>query len=272
MTILQPFIDVFNSMKEGVMTVFEGLKQFFTAAWTIIKNIFLGALLLLIDLVTGDFESLKANAIAIWENIKGALRQAWEAIKNIFRGALVAVRNGVSTAWQKLKEIIRTGMESARTTIRNIWDKVMSFFRNIDLKQIGKDIIQGLIDGIVSLKDTVLRKAREIADGIKNRIKGALGIASPSKVMMGLGADTAEGFALGIESMLGDIRRVSGQMAQTAISTSEDVVVTGPSATASPGVVDRPLINIENMVIREEADIQKVATEFWRLLQRQSRF
>jgi len=162
----------------------------------------IAALIAIIVALWKNWDKIKAKTIEVWNAIKKWLSKTWEQIKSYAR-----------TKWEAMKKTISDKMNQARDRIQNIWNRVMRFFKGINLRKIGRDIIQGLINGISSLKDRVLKKAQEIADGIKRRIKSALGIESPSKVMKGYGKNTAEGFIIGLQSMMGDIRRVSNQMA-----------------------------------------------------------
>lgn len=163
----------------------------------------IAALIAIIVALWKNWDKIKAKTIEVWNAIKNWLSKTWEQIKSYAR-----------TKWEAMKKAIADKMNQARERIQNIWNRVMRYFRGINLRKVGRDIIQGLINGISSLKDRVLKKAQEIADGIKRRIKSALGIESPSKVMKGYGKNTAEGFIIGLQSMMGDIRRVSDQMAK----------------------------------------------------------
>jgi TP901 family phage tail tape measure protein len=297
MAILQPFIDavtnIFNGMKDGVMMVFEGLKQYFTAVWGLIKNIFLGALLLLLNLFTGDFEAMRSNAKAIWDNIKGYLMAIWEAIKKIFSGALSAVKGAVSAAWENLKNIIsrvseaikstisriwnsiksfftttltgivssvRTKMTEAYERIKSIWNRAKSFLQNIDLRKIGADIIRGLLNGISSMAKKVLDKAKEIADGVKSRIQKALGIASPSKVMIEFGKWTGEGLSIGLDRSMKKVADSAGKMVGDGVlgiaSPLSNPSVVAPQMTPNRGVtiVQHNRINVEGNLDTELYD------------------
>jgi tape measure domain-containing protein len=270
MAIIQPFIEgvvnVFNQMKEGLITIWENIKIYFENIWEIIKNIFLGAVLLLINLVTGNFEELKNNAIQIWNNIKNALKDiwdnlkndaiqiwnnikawiqdTWENIKSTIKDAVKSVKETIKTAWENVKSNTKTALENVKTTITSIWESIKTFFTetlfdiwnsvkqkfqdivnsvrekmketkqkivdgwneaksfltNIDLKQIGKDIIQGLIKGIKSKVKAVADAVKDVADQITGKIKSILGIKSPSRVMRDqVGKWIPEGVAVGIE-------------------------------------------------------------------------
>ncbi len=62
--------------------------------------------------------------------------------------------------------------------------RAMDFLESIDLVQIGKDILNGLIHGITSMGSAVWDAAKGIGKGIKDSITGFLDIHSPSRVMM----------------------------------------------------------------------------------------
>jgi len=210
-----------DTIKAKAAEIWNGLVEFFKSFFESVKATFENALNWIDSVTGGRFKSvtdlIRNYMNMAWENLK----IVWDFIKNTFRNALDFVKALVSGDFEGMKKAISNQMENIKSTIRRIWDNIKEFLRGINLKQIGRDIIQGLIDGIVSLKDRVLRKAQEIADGIKSRIEKVLLISSPSRVMMGLGEDTAEGFILGIESMFGEIRRVSDQMAGAVTSSAE---------------------------------------------------
>jgi len=235
-----------DTIKAKAAEIWNGLVEFFKSFFESVKATFENALNWIDSVTGGRFKSvtdlIRNYMNMAWNNLK----VVWNFIKNTFRNALDFVKALVSGDFEGMKKAISNQMENIKSTIRRIWDNIKEFLRGINLKQIGRDIIQGLIDGIVSLKDRVLRKAQEIADGIKSRIEKVLLISSPSRVMMGLGEDTAEGFILGIESMLGDIRRVSDQLAQVAIPTQPTANTTSAASGAnrSGGRIFNPTVNV----------------------------
>jgi TP901 family phage tail tape measure protein len=99
----------------------------------------------------------------------------------------------------------------------SIGSTIIKEIGKVDLWQVGKDIISGLIKGIGSMASAVWNKAKEIANGVGNAIKKALDIHSPSRVLMELGEYTGEGFVNGIKSMIKDVGKISNTMAMAAI-------------------------------------------------------
>ena len=67
-----------------------------------------------------------------------------------------------------------------------------------------EQIIDGLLGGLRTGWSRVTSEVSSLAASIPAVVRSALGIASPSRVMMELGAHTASGFALGVEGGAGD--------------------------------------------------------------------
>jgi hypothetical protein len=77
---------------------------------------------------------------------------------------------------------------------------------------------QGLVAGLKAQQAAIERQMLAIALSMKSAIKRALKIKSPSRVMQGLGDDTAEGLIVGLLNRLGDVRNAAGQLANSVIA------------------------------------------------------
>jgi TP901 family phage tail tape measure protein len=128
-----------------------------------------------------------------------------------------------------------------------IWDSIMAkvngalnWFRALDFGQIGRDLIQGLINGITArlgaLKDTVVGTASSVANWFKSK----LGIHSPSRVFAGLGghvmAGLDQGLAANTSGPLSRITDLSAQMigALTVGAGGAAIAAAAPAAAAQP--------------------------------------
>src|SRR5690606_30853652 len=72
--------------------------------------------------------------------------------------------------------------------------------RSVDLAEIGRQMMTGLANGIKNAASAVWNAITGAVKGAIDGAKRLLGIASPSKVFMGLGEFTGEGFAAGVEA------------------------------------------------------------------------
>ena len=112
-------------------------------------------------------------------------------------GAAVQLFTGIVQAIPQVVPAVLNGISSL---LQDVWNAITSF----DLLGAGKDLIQGLIDGILSMGGAVLDAIGGVVDGAIDWAKGLLGIGSPSKLFRQFGDWTMQGLALGIEDGAGD--------------------------------------------------------------------
>ena len=98
--------------------------------------------------------------------------------------------------FQKVLLKIQTFATDIYNKIKGLPDKFLS---------IGKDIITGMWNGIQNKTQWLKDKVASLGTTVTNAVKKALGIKSPSRVFMGLGAFTAEGFGIGFEESMQDV-------------------------------------------------------------------
>lgn len=177
--IKQTAIDSWESTKTAVAETWQNMKQGAIDLWNSVKQYF-------VDL----WQSTKENAINTWKSIKQGVADAWENTKDAVVNTAKNIVKGAAQAWEDLK----TGVSNAVESVKNTFDKI----RQIDLLQIGKDIINGLINGITSKIEDVKNAVKDIAGSITGKIKDILNIHSPSRVMAQLGVFTSQGLAEGM--------------------------------------------------------------------------
>lgn len=252
--VTEVFSHAWETVTDVLETVWGNIQAGAAAAWDLIKNVILGPILLLIDLITGDMDGFEKDLIQIWDNIKDAASRIWDSLKEsvraivdglvsivgntleTFKGTIAglwgAIKSTASNVWDtirdsvvnlagRLKDGAIKAWDTLKTKTSEAFNKVKDFIINpledIDLLQIGKDIINGLINGIGSMASAVWDKAKSIASGIGDAIKGTLGIKSPSRVTMQLGIDTGEGIDVGLAKMIDKIKDTSAKIAVAAI-------------------------------------------------------
>jgi TP901 family phage tail tape measure protein len=109
-----------------------------------------------------------------------------------------------STWIQKTTEL-RSGVEDAFNPV------------TANLRQIGVDAMQGLMDGLKSLEGPLMKQATAIAAGVTSAMKTALKIKSPSRMTTKIGEWTGEGLAIGLERMKNVVFKAAGVLSQYAI-------------------------------------------------------
>lgn len=200
--IFEPVFKVaWEVLKVAFETTFNVIKTIFTTVWNSIKIVFetiIGVIKGIWDIFAGVFTG---DWDRVWTGVKGIFSSIWNGIKGLF-GTLL---NGM---WDLAKSIFTGLVSSVKSifgdipgAISTIWDKAVTFLENIDLIEIGKNIIQGLINGIGAMGDALWQAAKNIGNSFVSSIKSFFGINSPSRVMAGFGVNIGEGLVNGVDEM-----------------------------------------------------------------------
>lgn len=231
-------VQIITNLVNGIL---QGLPSVILMAGNIITQ-FVGAILpLLPQLMQTGFELLSNLLQGIITHLPDIIL----AVTQVF--AMF-----VATCAEHFPEIIQTGFEILTNiitgildalpdllfvTIPQIFTDVCNTFAEFDWLQIGKDIMQGIIDGFVSMIGNVVEVARRAGKSILDAIKEFLHIGSPSKVMRDeIGQWIPKGIAVGIEANLDSVNEAmhkAALMTQTAYNAALDV--TAPALVAETG-------------------------------------
>ena len=137
------------------------------------------------------------------------------ALPSMLASAGEAIGTLLSGIVRNLPSILAAGFDLVITLISGIGNAAPDLFagagkllqnigravKDINWKQLGKDIVNGLINGLGAMGNALWNAAKSVARSALNAIKSALGIASPSKVMRDqVGKWIPSGMAVGIEA------------------------------------------------------------------------
>lgn len=208
--IKEAFFTALTFIQEFVMTVMEGVKVFFQEQLEKIREFWDENGEHIIALVTTAFESvleiikmvmgiIKGVFESVWPIITGVVKVAWNLIKTIISTALDLVLGVIDVALKLLRGDWEGAWESIKKTAEKIMNNIIDFFKNIDLVQIGKDIINGLIKGIGSMVGAVGDSIKKIGGKIKDTFTSFFKIRSPSRIMADEGEELPAGVGVGIE-------------------------------------------------------------------------
>lgn len=204
---------------------------------------------------TGALPNFVSSAVNMVHSLLQGIRDNHDTIAN---GAVGAVKALVSGFMDMLPDLLVTGVsllgEVALGLIQAIPDAVAKIpeiignikdaFLDYDWKNLGQDIIQGVIDGISSMGSAIWSAAKHIGNNCLESIKESLGIHSPSRVMRDeVGKYIPAGLAEGIRAYTAPVKAsmqnlrglVTGQMQVGTRWTQPAMATVGGSSAINYG-------------------------------------
>lgn len=236
--------EIWNDFKNYFVNLWIDIKYNVKTAWIDLKYTVIDTANNIKTTVINTWESFKQGTIDTFRNIVDGVKNTWSNFKKWIIDTTTAVKNGVVNGWKTLKQntidTFNNMVNGAKTAWRNLKQsvsdtiqKVKETFhklKEINLLDIGKNIIQGLIDGIGEKIQAVKDKIKGVATTIKDGIKGALDIHSPSRWMKKMiGWNIPLGVVEGVEDKKGELDK----SIQNMVDLPEINVKTGTSESTS---------------------------------------
>ena len=192
-----------NSIKDGIVQSWTDLKEsssivrdivsIFQSVWDQIKQIFemgkktvAAIFLMFVAIITGD-----------WQLATETIKAITQAVVDFFKSTFSNIVNVVTAAWNIIKTIIsaladtiKNGATQIKEWVVNAFNSVVDFLKGLPSRMIemGRNIIQGLVNGIKSMVGAVRSTATGIRDSIVAAINNAIAFlrnAVPNMVAAG---------------------------------------------------------------------------------------
>jgi len=144
----------------------------------------------------------------------------------------VAASGGVwATAGRALMDGLRSGIAAGLKGALGVGEKLsegIAYIKSTAAQwvQVGRDIIQGLIDGVAAKATEVVNKIRGLGSAVVREMKDLLGIKSPSRIFMAIGEQIGEGMVIGIASTEAAVRAAVEGLGEAAIYAGDEATLT----------------------------------------------
>lgn len=197
------------------------------------------------DLVGTAAEIIATIAKAIAENLPEILAKGGELIGKLAAGVIEHIPDVVAA-------------------VPKIFEAVFNAFKETDWISLGKNIIDGIVEGVMQFLSNLLDAVKNAASQAYETVKGFFKIGSPSKLMRDeIGRYIPEGIAVGIEANSDSVVKAMdelGVMTESAFTADFTKPENGNESTYLGGVTIN--INGDNLNSREIAEeVEAILTQ-----------
>lgn len=269
-------IEMFKKLVDWVKANWPLIKQTITTVMTAIKTVITTVLNVIMSFWNAHGQTIKTYVGAVFNNIKIIISTVLSVVTGVIKTVMQIINGDWSGAWNTIKSTVGTVFNGAVDIVKNIITAIGAVFKDMAKTAItwGKDFVDGIINGIKSKIEGVTEAVTVIADKIRSFLhfsvpdQGPLtdyetwmpdflkGMGNGIKVNTHLVTDPVKDLSVGIKTNmnknLSGGNKVGGLNAATTGVAKEDSEQNGFAITIAKLA--------DSIIIREEGDIDKIAT------------
>ena len=199
-------VEGFSNLKDKIGTKFSEAKENAQKKWSDAKDKFNTVK----DKVVSAFSNLGSKLSPLFSKAKDNATQTWSGVKPAFE----KFKNGdIVGAFSDLGSLLKGKFSTALDSAKKGFSKI---------KQIGKDLISGLWNGISDKFSWLTGKIKGFANDVTDKIKGFFGIKSPSRVFRDeVGKQLADGVAVGITANSKNAESAAEKMGKNILDAAQ---------------------------------------------------
>lgn len=241
----QFWINLWNSIKEIAIAVWEALKDFLAAAWQAIvaaaatiwnglasffaglwegiKAIFTTVVTAISTFLSAAWTAIQNTVTTVFTAIQGFFSTVWNAISTIVTTVITAIQTFITTAWNTIKTVISTVLAAIQTVFTTIWNAIKSVITTVvngikttitsvwnSIKSTVTSVVDGIKTAVSTAFDTMWNGIKTAVTGIYNTIRNGFDnavnfIKNLASSAFNWGADIIDGIVNGIKSCIGKV-------------------------------------------------------------------
>lgn len=234
-TLLQNGVDIITNVANGILTALPSIiatagqviMSFMQGYMTMLPTIMQSGVQLVMNLVQGLISALPDIGIAAVDLMVDFVEMLWENFPQI-------VETGFELIGQLIVGIINAYPEIASAMIK-IYDHMKERLLGVDWGKLGKDILIGIKNGIISGIGVIGEAVSAIKEQLMSKLTSALKIGSPSRVMRDeIGKWIPYGIAVGISDNAGVVNSAVQSLVDDATSITDAMAMDIATSSARP--------------------------------------
>ena len=197
------------------VTIGEHVPEFVEAGLSMVVGLLKGISDKMPELITSGIN-------IVLEFLHGIAEKAGDIVKtgiDIILGLLSGIDSKTSDIANTAFDVIITFINAVGTTIKDRTPELVTDFINL-----GKDVIAGLVNGLLSGVSNVINAVKDVGSSAISTLRKIFRSHSPSKETDDIGHDYDDGLANGITDGKGHVIGAAEEVASSAIKTTSDAI------------------------------------------------
>ena len=222
----------------------------------------------------GLAQGIRSNTQKVISEVKALARQMETEMRTAGRNSV----NGFNTEFSQLQAKTRSQIEALKATVSSASAGLPG-----TMSSVGVQMINGMISGLNSRSSALYATVRSIVNQSIATAKKAAAVRSPSRKTTEIFEQVGEGMVVGLENKRKKVAATAQSVVDDALKLDikaqmpviNDTMPPIDTSRANQPVSENVEINndfhIESLVVREDADVKKIANELYKMQRTKSR-
>ena len=285
------------AIKEASAKAFKVITKVVTTFWKFTNDYLIPIFKTVFEYIQTNWPVMKETFVTVFTIIKGALKSVWDFSEKYLLPIFQGLFNFIKDNWPAMKETFISVFGSMKTVISSVWDllsvslfpileSVFNFISD-NSETIGAvfstafGIIGGAISAVVDTFTTLITSIEKAYNWLvkfnseKNEqsistVEGVTSDVRKNSFMMGSTRSISGMRANGGDVNAGETYLVGERGVETFTPNTDGVVSTNKDTKSGDTTISNNF-KISNLVVREEADIKKIARELFNMQKESNR-
>ena len=207
---------IWNAIVSFLTPILEGIKNTFTTIWNAIKSVIDTVLGAIQSVITSVWNAIYGFLSPILNSIKSVVSSVWDSISSKISSIMSTIKSTISSIWDNIRSAVSDKISGIKSTIQNGFDAAVGYIRGLasDAWNWGRDIIQGIIDGIQSAIGWLADCVTNVADTIRDFLHFSVPDKGPLTDYESWMPDFMKGLADGIDKSKKYVEKAVGGVAK----------------------------------------------------------
>ena len=207
---------IWNAIVAFLTPILEGIRTTFETIWNSISGTISSVMNAIFSVVSSIWNRISSAVSNVLNAIRSVVSSVWNSIKSTISNVMQSISSTVSSIWDNIRSAVSDKISGIKSTIQNGFDAAVGYIKGLasDAWNWGRDIIQGIIDGIQSAIGWLADCVTNVADTIRDFLHFSVPDKGPLTDYESWMPDFMKGLAKGIDKSKKYVGKAVGGVAK----------------------------------------------------------